>query len=209
VAAAAAARAPRRLLRWPESAPSGEPIFAIAGERLKLSLSYVSCAGGLAILAALLVVTFALGWWGGKRSGLAARRAGDVPFNPAVAPGLGQRERQAPPPSAVRQKGKWYLVIQGLGGTKQADRDEAGRIIAFLAASGEQAGLATYKSSTGAMQYIVWSLRPFDSPGSNAAQDFARQTEALGKKYFDKHKTYDFRQRTAANKFNPWFELAR
>jgi hypothetical protein len=211
-----ASRTTLRALRTPSAAaPPGEPVVSLAGERLRLSLNYVSCAIAVGVLLVLLIGSFWLGWVGGKRSGQAVTAGGgDVPYKPGVAAGLGDREKAAAAAAAManapRQKGKFYLVVQSLAAAGEAERVEGTRICQYLEEQGHAARLATYKHpTTGAARYIVWSMKPFDSPGSDEAKAYARQVEDLGKTYFAKHKTYDFKQSAPGKKFDPWFELCK
>ena len=200
-------------------------LFAVAGDRLRLSLTYTHCAVAVLVLVGLLVGAFAVGWHSGTpavkppedRRPLAQRTPlgrhvlkSPVPA-PAPAPGGGQKKVTTPAAEASdRQRGKYYLVIQGIQGVSPADLDEASRIVEFCKAQGEKATVARYTSKrTRKQRYIVWSLRPFDSATSEEGRKLARSVEALGKQYFAKYTTYDFRQRGASGKFDPWFEVYR
>jgi len=200
----------------PMASGAPEPIFVIAGDRLRLSLDYVRCAVAAGGLVVLLAVTFALGFWAGSgpKAGPAAPGGTMSERTPVGRHVLGGRKPSASGPTtqpvsgAKRQKGKWYLVIQALEGTKQGDLDEAGRIVAYCAAKGKPASIARYTHPKSRRQrYIVWSLKPTDSPRGEEAKKQAVVIEAIGKEYFRKHKTYDFRQRMRDGKFNPWFEV--
>ncbi len=203
---------------------AGEPLLSVAGDRLRLSLNIAACAVAAAGLIALLAGAFALGYWRGGASAegeLAAAGAGGplkdrTPFGRHVLDGRAKGgggpsgKGVANPTGADRQKGKWYLVIQALGGRTPEDLKEAARIAAFCKAHGEPATVAEYTTPrSGKQRYIVWSLRPFGFSGkpSDEALAYARKIEKLGKEYFEKHKTYDFRQRTAGGNFDPWFEV--
>lgn len=201
-------------------AGAAEPIVSIAGDRLRLSLSMVSCAA--VVLGLLLVLTgaFGLGWWAGApadapdgpRGGSLRDRVamGRHVLGGSGGPGGGAKSTGGGP---TWQKGKSYLVIQSLAGEAPADYQEAQRIAAFCNANGQPAAVARYTNPrSGTKRYIVWSLTPFDAPTTRQAEQanrFALAIEALGKKYFAKHKTYDFRQRSAGKKFDPWFEEYR
>lgn len=231
-AAAPQAEAPQsvapqhRTFRQTRQAGEPERLLSVDGDRLRLSLNYTSCAVVAACVVVLLVGAFALGYWSGSSGGPAGapeRRAGGplkdrTPvgrhvLGGAVTSGGGPGEQRGPAASG-RAQGKAYLVVQGLLGASDEDLEEAKRIAAWIGQQGEPATVARYTNPrTGKQRYIVWSLKPF--PGScihepdEAANAYARNIEVLGKRYFDKYKTYDFRQRMADGKFNPWFELQR
>ena len=213
--------------RPPRPVGAAEPLLAIDGDRLRLSLNYMSCAVAVMGLAILLVGAFGLGWWGGSSpepdapsargpSGLLKDRTplGKHVLGGAKLPGGPGAATQPTGASANRQKGKAYLVIQGLTGTAPEDLEEARRIAAWCGQHGEPATIARYTHPrTRKQRYIVWSLQPFPggciSVPDEAAVAYARKIEELGKQYFAQHTTYDFRQRMAGGKFNPWFELDR
>jgi hypothetical protein len=208
-----------RLVRPSIAARARESLLAITGDRLRLSLDYVSCAVAVLGLIALLVISFALGYWAGTgRAPSEGRAAGTLsdrtPFGKHVlgghAPSGGAGTTRPTGTASGRVKGKWYLVIQGLAGVTGADLDEAARIVAFCSAKGQPATIARYTSrQTGRQRYIVWSLKGHDAPTSEEAKQHAVTVEALGKEYFNRHKTYDFRQRKSDGKFDPWFEIQR
>ena len=196
-----------------------EPILAIVGERLRLSLDTVSCAVAAGGVVVLLAVAFALGFWaGGSGSGEGAKPGGTLrdrtQFGRHVIAGRTTKPSGAaskPAGAAARRaSGKWYLVIQGLMGTSQGDLEEAARIVAFCSAKGQPATVARYTSPrSGKQMYIAWSLTPQDSATGEQARKQALAVEAIGKEYFAQHKTYDFRQRKKGGKFDPWFEVQR
>jgi hypothetical protein len=79
---------------------------------------------------------------------------------------------------AERIAGKYYLIIDRMQGIAQKDRADAEAIITYLKEKGESATLNKL-----ANRYLVWSLRPFDSPRSPEAMEFARSIERLGQQY--------------------------
>jgi hypothetical protein len=176
----------------------------------------------LLLAAAVLTLVIIVSVWAAYRFGL-----GSNPPKPAANATLSQRTplgpqvvalkggaaksgspavAGAPPaPTAVRVPGKYYLVIQSLVGASKEDKVEAEQIMAWCAQQGEPATVATHTSTrTGKSRCIVWSLRPFDSPSSAEALNYARKIEALGKNYNAQYKRYDFRQQKDG-KFDPWF----
>ncbi len=189
-----------------EAAPVGgavERTFAIIGDRLRISLSH---AGGVVAAAVVLLLVgggFALGWWGGASWSRAAGPgplADKTPLGRHVVRGKGRGKGKAPVPPAgdQRQSGKYYLVIQSLGGVAQTDLTAAGQIAAFCKAQSEGATIARYTDRAGRQRYVVWSLRPFDSANSKDARDYALLIEELGRKYMQAGGRYNFQQRVRA-----------
>jgi hypothetical protein len=180
-----------------------ERTFAIVGDRLRISLSH---AGGVVAAAAVLLLVgagFALGWWGGATwSGPAASGplADKIPVGRHVvrAKGAGQGKAPVSPPGGQRQSGKYYLVIQSLGGVAQKDLAAAGQIVAFCKAQGEGATIARYTDRAGRQRYVVWSLKPFDSANAKGVQEYALAVEELGRKYLQAGGRYNFQQRVRA-----------
>ena len=210
---------PERVARPSFAIRAREALVAIAGNRVRLSLDYVSCAVAALGLIALLAGAFGLGFWAGSGRAAddrsSARTMSDrTPFGKHVLGGRsplpgGQATRPAGA-AGQRQQGKWYLVIQGLAGVSGADLDEAARIVAYCSARGEPATIARYTNrQSGKKRYIVWSLKPHDLPTGEEAKRHGMAIEAIGKEYFNKHKTYDFRQRKSDGRFDPWFEVYR
>jgi len=187
----------------------GEVVFAREGPRLRVSLSYVACTVVVVGLMAAMCGAFLLGRVSvGPQPGKPTVEGGmRVPFRPEVATTRGIEKPAAK--EGARQPGKYYLVIQGLGGTTEAEKTEGTRIMQFCQQNGEPATVATLPRTTRAKeQYIVWSLTGFDSSSSDAARKYALHIEELGKKYFEKYQTYRFQQHNR-DKFDPWFELCR
>ena len=208
------------LPRPPVGNPAGaaEPLVAVVGDRLRLSLNYTSCAAVVMGLAILLVGAFALGWWGGAGRDVPEKPGGRLkdrtPMGRHVLggtkpPGGAAATKKVAAGASERQPGKWYLVIQGLTGTAPGDLEEARRIADWCNQRKEPATVARYTSPrSGKQRYIVWSLKPFDSPIGEPAKQYGAAIETLGRSYFAQHKTYDFRQRSGG-KFDPWFEVHR
>jgi len=186
--------------------------FSGSGGQLSFKLSYTHCilaaVGLVLVLIAAVWIAYAAG--GASHTTVTAGTgpvAGKVPVGKHVL-GNGAGKGKAPPVSASgRVLGKYYLVVQGLAGVKQEDLAEAGRIATWCKGNGEQVTVATYTHPNSLKKrYIVWSLRPFDSRFGSEPLAFGKKIEALGKRYFAKYKTYDFRQQTSSGKFDPWFE---
>lgn len=206
-------------------APTGpvEPLLTVVGDRLRLSLNYLSCLVAALGAVVLLVAVFSLGYWSGSSPapvGPDSPPAGDgtmsgrTPIgrhvvdgqgNPGGAPAPAGNGGSPPAPAAgARVKGKYYMVIQQLlGGMTQESLVEATRIAKFCNDNGHPATVGTFRDR---QRYVVWSLKPFDSATGAANTEFALVIEALGKRYFREHQppTYDFRQRRD-NQLDPLF----
>lgn len=209
----------------PPEAPQPEPgaapkawsrVVSGSSGQLLFRLNYKHCilaaAGLIVVLIAAVWIAYAVGTGSQTKTPPPGpgSMAGKVPAGKHV---LGGTDGQSGTPAVSasgRLKGKYYLVIQALAGIEEKDLAEAGRISSWCKANGEQVTIAKYTHrNSSKKRYIVWSLRPFDSRSGQDALTYAKTVEALGKKYFAKYRTYDFRQRTSANKFDPWFEPYR
>jgi len=181
-----------------------EPVLVHEGNRMRLTLSHLNWA----LLGLGLVVLLAVAFLVGRSSVTVQQNVAALPGAPGPVPqgaiaqsGTGGDQGQAPPAVASRRiAGKYYLVIQG--GLK--DKEEGDRIAQFCYENGEPSTVSRYSQSN---QYFVLSMAPQDAPDSAAAVRHAQKIEELGKKYFQKHRTYDFRQRNRENKFQPTFLL--
>jgi hypothetical protein len=192
---------------------------ALSGKAVSLSLTYPVCAAVAGGVLVLLIASFALGRWSSSRPEPAAQAGGlpreHVPLNKdvlgAAKPGPVGKGGAAAAVPTTRAKGKWFLVIQQLKDVTQAEYDEAVRIADFCKKEGCPATVAQYTPAgrTGKQKYIVWSLTPFDSGDSAPGKAYAGKIEEIGKTYFAKHHTYQFRQKTAGGRFDPWFEQQR
>ncbi|HUS92666.1 MAG TPA: hypothetical protein VM695_12490 [Phycisphaerae bacterium] len=208
-----AAAAQARLGPPVEARPAGspEPIVSIAGDRLRLSLSYASCAIVAVGALVLLLGAFGLGWWGGssRRGEATTRPAGPLkdrtPFGRHVLgkkdglPGGGapvSRPGGAAATAGARTSGKWYLVIQLVKDLTARDRQDADDIVAWLATRGEKATVAEYgEAQAGRRRYAVWSMRPFENSTGPENLEFARTIEELGQLYLRSGGRYNFQQR--------------
>jgi hypothetical protein len=199
----------------PASPRASEPLISVAGDRLRVSMTYRTGALAATGLVILLVAGFSLGWWGGAASVTpqAPALGNGKPMGKHVLAGpnaKGVQPKPKPVAPGQRQPGKWYLVIQSMTGVEQQHLADAGQIVAFCKAQGHGATVARYNPRSGKQRYIVWSLKPFDKAGSAEAQAYARQIEELGKKYRQAGGKYNFQQRTSPSaKFDPWFEPYR
>jgi hypothetical protein len=202
----------------PASAGAREWLLAVSGKRVRLSLTYPVCAAVAGGALVLLIGGFALGRWSAPRpeaaepAGLPLRDRvpmGKNVLGGAKLPPVGKGGAPAAATPTTRAKGKWFLVIQTLGGMTRADFDEATRIADFCKKEGCPATVAEYTPNPARStrkKYIVWSLTPFDTGDSEPAKAFAHKVEEIGKAYFGKYKTHDFRQKSANGRFEPWFE---
>ncbi len=183
----------------PARAPAHKPTVFTAGRRLHLSMNFVSCAVVLASLVVLLVGAFLLGRWTAGDGGTIQASMGEPPLKRDVVPGDGKTTSTD---SSTRVPGKHYLVIQNLMGNTETHKAEAFRIRDYCKEAGEHATVCSYDKDK---SFIVWSLKPMDSPTSEAAIKYAEAIEKLGNGYFQKYHTYDFRQRNRQGKFDPMY----
>jgi hypothetical protein len=177
--------------RTPE--PTQEPMVSTSGGRLRVSLNYSGAIVlGVAVVL-LLGAAFAIGrataGGGGDTKPAVTAGAGDGagPGEAEVGPGAG---------AAQRVPGKHYLVIRDFDPGSDLEQ-EAGRIAAFCTAQGEPAEVRTLTDRHTREPFIaVWSLKGFDEPNSQAAQNYRRRIQALGEQYYSQHETF---------RFNPWY----
>ncbi|MDY6914228.1 MAG: hypothetical protein SVT52_07225 [Planctomycetota bacterium] len=186
--------------------PSAEPAVSTTGGRLRLSLSQTSCVIVALVLLGLLIGAFLLGRIGVTAGPQTARQTGAGSTNGQETPPGDGRKPLAQLPERI--PGKYYLVIQGLQGLGDAKLAEAQRIAKYCTAHGEPANAARYNNPrTGKEQYIVWSRTPFTTPNSPAARQHALAIEEMGKRYFGKYKTYNFKHtRDSQGRIEPWYE---
>jgi len=190
---------------WSRIVPgsSGQLLF-----RLNYTHCILAAVGLVVVLVAAVWIAYAVGT--GSQTTVPATpgpMAGKVPVGQHVLGGSSGQPGAPVVSTSGRVQGKYYLVVQALVGVDQKDLAEAGRIATWCKENGENVTVAKYTHPNSRKQrYIVWSLRPFDSSSGNKTNAFARKMEALGKKYFKKYRTYDFRQQMASGKFDPWYE---
>lgn len=197
------------------SPPPAEPAGAIAPFTVRVTQRHLIYAGAGLLLALLLAawIGYALGGGSSQEpnpdatggslkqktpvgSHVTARKGGASKAGVGASKGL-------PTGAASRVKGKYYLIVQRLGGSARKDKAEADRIAGWLAGQGEPATVELFEMG-GKKYYIVWSLRGFDRPTDDDAQQFGKRIEGLGKKYFSEYKTYNFLQRNKG-KYDPWY----
>jgi len=169
------------------------PILAVADGRVTVSLNYVSCAVAGAAVLLVLVLAFVLG----RASAPGPKGRADTPAARANLV-VGAR----PPRTTPRVPGKYYLVIQELGGLTAALKED-GRAVADYceAARGDPATVVS-----DGRQYVVLSGKAFDRPDSPEARVYAADIDALGKRYqTDTNSRYDFNQMDTRGRLDPWF----
>jgi hypothetical protein len=188
----------------------GEMILTTHGGQLRLSLTHNQgiIAGVAAVL--ILAVAFMLGRAaapsvpavGGKAERPPAAPAvlkdqpsqkATVKANVPVGPTEAARNEQPQGKVEVSQdleKGKYYLIVQGLMGNEPAHLKDAEAITKFCNEQGEP--VKVFKLSD---QYVVLSLTPFALHDSVEAKKFAQAIENLGKAYMAEHGKYNFKQR--------------
>jgi hypothetical protein len=159
---------------------AGNPIWSTDGERLTLSLNYISCM--VVSMGVLLVVVLAF-------------FLGRMTASPETTPAKAQ--------STVikREVGKFYMVIQTLsGGNTAATRAEANRIADFCNKNGEPAEVKSLRGNL-----IVWSARPFDSKVGEEVRGHALSLQnELGPKYANQYASkYRFAQPQRNGKLAP------
>lgn len=171
--------------------PSGhEPIVSTAGGRLTLSLNYMSCTVALLAIVLALIMAFALGRSSAPDGPQSAEWSPPVPAQgdsqaqqASVVPDVAER-------TPARVSGKYYLVIQALGGLNETFRDEAQHIAQYCTEVGYTASVM--RDDT---QYLVWSLEPFDSPDGKDARQYQAEIDGVGKRYKTLYsKKWDFAQ---------------
>ncbi|MBT3199611.1 MAG: hypothetical protein HN350_06810 [Phycisphaerales bacterium] len=157
---------------------SGIPIWNTDGERLTLSLNYVSCMVASIGLLLLLAVAFVTGR-------MTASPAAPVAAKPVV---------------IQRELGKYYMVIETLPGRGAGAQAEAKRIADFCIKNGEPAEVKALNNNV-----IVWSATPFDTASSEAVSAHARRIQNdLGVKYDKLHASgYKFIQPQKNGKIAP------
>jgi len=198
----------------PLEAPLGRPI----PPRLTLSVSYLTAAVALLVAVVLLGGAFLLGRATAPK-GAAVEAASVEPSGESAGGGQAPRTSdsgggtttggQTTPadtePHLSRQVGKYYLVIQTmLESTEDQQRAAAREIVSFLASRGVEADIWPFGKNL-----IVWSAKPFDSPTSEAAKQYALQIEKLGQEYRRQGGPYDFRQRSGSGPLKPMYVRAR
>ncbi len=172
-----------------------EPVVSTVGGRLRLSLTYTTCMVAFAVLLLLLAGAFALGRYLASTGGeVIVVSAGEAPEGPdetggrrVVVAGTGAGTQ---PPAAVRL---YYLVIQNMMDSSDEHRQQADRIVAFCDSRGVPAEVGMYQGD-----YVVVSRQGFESPDSDAAEEFAQQIEQLGREYLASGGRYNFMQRRRA-----------
>ncbi len=172
------------------------PLISTGAGRLVLSLDVIA---SLAIVSGLIVLLIAAFWLGrvtGPDSPSDPGSGGLPPVNTEVLNIAGETPNSSVPKPAVSSRilGKHYLVIESLAGFSDTDRADAGKIVGFLASQGEKADIGK-TTVAGKQVYVIWSLRPMDSPTSDEAVNFAEKIESLGKQYQVQFGKYRFQQR--------------
>ena len=173
----------------------GEPMLRVVGDRIYVSVNFVTAGVVGLVLLMLLLGAFVLG----KKTA-----PSEAPTAPNQAGPVSQAQPEAPPatePVAIadgpveakpgqRLASRYYLVIETLRGDKANDYDEAEKIIDFCSQRGLPAELVNIKG-----RFAVWCLLGYRSDRSSAALAHARKVERVGEEFFAKHKTYRFMQR--------------
>lgn len=179
--------------------PTAAPVVDKAGGVLSLSLTYSTC---LAIAAGVIIVLLGVFMLGRATVGTKDTEPGRQQQT-----SQGQASRAVAVKPIARESGKYYLVIESLKRSDNAEKDkavlaEAMNIARFCSAKGYPADVKYFDNKK---YYIVWSGIAFDSPRSSQAKDFARTVQdRLGKEYFEEHRNYRFLQERNGE-FDPMF----
>jgi len=182
------------------------PSWKTATEATTTTLGYGTVLAGVVVMVLLLGGAFWLGRATAGGGGEPALAGTDLSEQPSVGQEAAEPAKSGSParPSAPKRiRGKHYLIIQGLRGLGPEELAEARAIEAFCNEMGEPVTVGKYPGPN--PQYVVWSLKGFDSTDSEEAIAFARTIEKLGKIYLSKHGKYDFRQRDSEGNFRPWW----
>ncbi len=195
-----------------------EKLVATEGNRLKLSITTTHAVAAGVVLLILIAGMFVLGRVAKFSSKSSPASPASKSPAASVAPAAHERsprpaaperrEAPKPPPKLAErkeepakppadnpvklEKGKYYLVVQGLMGMDNHHRVEAEAIANFLNSNGEPVVVMTYKGTP--QQYIVLSQRGFDSPDSPEAKKYMQAIEEQGKLYRSQGGKYDFNQ---------------
>ena len=181
---------------------SAGSMIKIAGDRIRLSVNYVTAGVVVLIIFTLLLAAYVIGKKTGgspagdgqSAAGVGHEASGHVAAPPAL-PGSDTiiSEVQDGPVEAMpgkRDPNRYYLIIETLKGKTSEDYDDAEEIINFCAARGLPAEMVQIQG-----RFAVWCLLGFRSRTSTAAIEHARQVERVGEEFFEKKKTYRFMQR--------------
>lgn len=209
---------PARTTNLPEKGE--KKIISISNGRVNISLNQVSATVAALVVILMIVVAFFLGKRVGTNSSVrvipSKDTIKDVPYRPDVSKISPKRPGVLPVPhssnnatkaksanlpiSTKRQKGLYYLVIQG-GITSKAEAEDIRR---FLYSK----GINTTIERMSINKYKVKDLRGFEnlrSPETRAElARYVAQIERLGKEYQRQGGRYRFRQSKTAPL--PWME---
>jgi hypothetical protein len=186
--------------RPPAGKPSDRPL-RLEGDRLCVSVNFITAMLILGGVLVLLVTAFVLGRVTGGTSPEVQSPAGDEPAKLALQPVGDGAAKLAPP--GQRDANRYYLIIETLKGKTDQDHDEAERILGFCLKQGLPADMVTIGRPPNE-KLALWCRLGYVSPTSPAAIEHARKAEAVGKEYFKEYGTYKFLQRRKG-KFSPFF----
>ena len=197
-----------------------EKIISISNGRVNISLNQVSATVAAVVIILMIVMAFFLGKRMGTKSSVRVAPSKDlktdIPYRPDVSKISSKRPGVVPIPrsssnaagekktnlpiSTKRQKGLYYLVIQG-GITSRAEAEDIRR---FLYSK----GINTTVERMSINKYKVKDLRGFKnlrSPETRAElARYVEQIERLGREYLRQGGRYGFRQSKTAPL--PWME---
>ncbi|MCE5328126.1 MAG: hypothetical protein LLG01_17095 [Planctomycetaceae bacterium] len=213
VATAPPARpAPRRPLRMPEMftrkssehGPAGQsgmagvlPVVKIENQQMSVVLNPASAAVTAGAIVALMVGMFVIGWASKRTAAPAVENVQPArTAEPAAQPPAQERAAATPP---ARTAGKYYMIIQGLGGKSAEDLQEAWRIQKFCTEANYPVTVSLLQG-----QYVIYSMTGFDNADEPSAKAYAEKIKELGKQYKTQTQGREFKQTDPRGRW-PWF----
>ena len=176
------------------------PIISVDKDNKQITVAMNFVSWSVVALAVLVVLigAFTLGRISAPESTVPGPTE---PYRPDVLEPPAESPPAQPPSASGRITGKYYMIVQGLGGMTEQHLKQAEKIVKFCKDAGKP---VTINRMHNPDQYIIWSLEAFDNPRSAQAVESALSIETLGKKYKEKHGTYNFRQTAPGGRW-PWF----
>jgi hypothetical protein len=192
----------------PQAAPTAfgaieptEPMVAFTDGRVRISVNLVTCAVAVMGLVFALGMMFYLGRITGRTP---AAGSGEVAGGSA-APRSGAGEANMAEVLAKWTKGKYYLIIDRMGGMTEKDKEDALAIAEYCRKNGHPCEAVILNGPKPVC--AVQSLEPFESSTGPKNLEFARAIEDLGKRYQPSpgRTKYMFSQKRPDGKLAPSF----